>query len=55
MDGRPLMDVFRNVEQPQRLGSSYKSDATSANAESVYNPVEETELRERLKALGYIK
>ena len=57
MDGRPLMEVYTSVEQPQRIGSSYKSDASSANgfAESVYNQVEETELRERLKALGYIK
>jgi hypothetical protein len=57
MDGRPLMEVYSSVKQPQRLGSSYKPDASSGNgfAESVYNQVEETELRERLKALGYIK
>jgi len=56
MDGR-VLDVFKNEEQPQRQGSSYKLEeiSSSASAESVYSPFEETELRERLKALGYIK
>jgi len=57
MDGRVLMEAFTDAEQAQRQGSSYKSDAKAANAsaESVYNAIEESELRERLKALGYIK
>jgi predicted AlkP superfamily phosphohydrolase/phosphomutase len=56
MDGR-VLGVFKGTEQPQHHGSSYKSEALahSVSAESVYSAVEETELRERLKALGYIK
>jgi len=55
MDGR-VLEVFTNAEEPQRHGSSYKLKGLSSSAsESVYSVVEETELRERLKALGYIK
>lgn len=56
MDGR-VLEVFKDTEQPRRQGSSYKLEAisSSASVESVYSAVEETELRERLKALGYIK
>lgn len=53
MDGRVLMEVFTSVEEPLRQGSSYRQAST--DAKPVYNPAEEAELRERLRALGYIK
>ncbi len=56
MDGRPLMEVFSNVADPLRQGSSYKrASKDGLSNRSVYNAVEEAELRERLRALGYIK
>ncbi|HLF84461.1 MAG TPA: alkaline phosphatase family protein [Blastocatellia bacterium] len=57
MDGRALMEVFNDSAEPQRQGSSYKTAAPTSEAlvHSVYNASEETELRERLKALGYIE
>jgi hypothetical protein len=57
MDGRALMEVFTDSSEPKRQGSSYKSAAVTreASVQSVYKAVEEAELRERLKALGYIE
>jgi len=57
MDGRVLMEVFNGVGEPSRQGSSYKlaSPDDASLHQAVYSTVEETELRERLKALGYIK
>jgi predicted AlkP superfamily phosphohydrolase/phosphomutase len=57
MDGRALMEVFSDSTEPQRQGSSYKNAAVTSGAsvQSVYNAGEEAELRERLKALGYIE
>jgi predicted AlkP superfamily phosphohydrolase/phosphomutase len=56
MDGRALIEVFDNVPESLRQGSSYKQlSANSSSNNSVYNVAEEAELRERLRALGYIK
>ncbi len=57
MDGRGLMEVFSDSAEPQRQGSSYKNEAVTSGAsvQSVYNVGEEAEIRERLKALGYIE
>jgi predicted AlkP superfamily phosphohydrolase/phosphomutase len=56
MDGRALVEVFSDATQPARVGSSYKDAAQAATASrSVYNASEEAELRERLRALGYIE
>jgi hypothetical protein len=57
MDGRALMEVFSDSTEPHRQGSSYKNAAVTigASVHSVYNAGEEAELRERLKALGYIE
>ncbi|MEK6301449.1 MAG: alkaline phosphatase family protein [Acidobacteriota bacterium] len=53
MDGRALMEVFDDVSELPREGSSYR-DAMPAEG-SVYNASEEAELRDRLRALGYIE
>jgi predicted AlkP superfamily phosphohydrolase/phosphomutase len=57
MDGRALMEVFVEASEPMRRGSSYKdlSSGSAASAQSIYNAAEETKLRERLRALGYIE
>jgi len=57
MDGRALMEVFSDSAEPQRQGSSYKNAAVTSgvSVQSVYNAGEEAEIRERLKALGYIE
>jgi hypothetical protein len=56
MDGRVLMEVFNEVGQPARQGSSYKQAPADKNlSQPVYSSSEEAELRERLRALGYIK
>jgi len=56
MDGRALMEVFTDLREPSRTGSSYKdAEPTSTASASVYNTGEEAELRERLRALGYIE
>jgi predicted AlkP superfamily phosphohydrolase/phosphomutase len=56
MDGRALMEVFNEVGEPLRQGSSYKQAVRDVTvASSIYNAAEEAELRERLRALGYIK
>jgi predicted AlkP superfamily phosphohydrolase/phosphomutase len=56
MDGRALTEVFSDPAEAQRFGSSYR-DAQNAGVsrDSVYNTGEEAELRERLRALGYIE
>jgi predicted AlkP superfamily phosphohydrolase/phosphomutase len=53
MDGRALMEVFSEVRELPRAGSSYR-DAMPAEG-SVYNAREEAELRDRMRALGYIE
>ena len=55
MDGRALMEIFSDVEEPSRAGSSYKQSWASGVPQSVYKAGEEAELRERLRALGYIE
>ena len=57
MDGRALLEILDDIGEPLRQGSSYKnsSETSEATSQSVYNAGEEAELRERLKALGYIK
>ena len=53
MDGRSLTEVFTDKAEPARTGSSYR-DATETPV-AVYAAGEEAELRERLRALGYIE
>jgi predicted AlkP superfamily phosphohydrolase/phosphomutase len=56
MDGRALMELFSDVTQTTKQGSSYKqtpADGTATRA--VYSAEEEAVLRERLRALGYIE
>jgi predicted AlkP superfamily phosphohydrolase/phosphomutase len=57
MDGQALTELFTAPSVPARLGSSYKNAATSSGLtnQSVYSVGEEAELKERLRALGYIK
>lgn len=56
MDGRALVEIFSGQVEPRRVGSSYRDgDNAAASTESVYNAGEEAELRERLRALGYIE
>jgi len=57
MDGRVLTEAFSELTESARAGSSYKntSETSETSIQSVYNAGEEAELRERLKALGYIK
>jgi predicted AlkP superfamily phosphohydrolase/phosphomutase len=53
MDGRVLTEAFCESPSIARRGSSYREQ--SADAESIYTAVEESDLRDRLRALGYIK
>ncbi|MFY9611786.1 MAG: alkaline phosphatase family protein [Blastocatellia bacterium] len=53
MDGRALLEVFNGVSVLSPAGSSYRDAGKSEG--SVYNASEEAELRDRLRALGYIK
>jgi predicted AlkP superfamily phosphohydrolase/phosphomutase len=56
MDGRALIEIFDDAGEPASQGSSYKHPASDViSNQTVYNPAEEAELRERLRALGYIK
>ncbi|MFL6213488.1 MAG: alkaline phosphatase family protein [Blastocatellia bacterium] len=56
MDGRALVEVFSAATESQRAGSSYKdAEHRAAASGSVYKAGEEAELRERLRALGYIE
>ena len=56
MDGRAVIEAFTDVGEPAHRGSSYKQTPTDPSLrQSVYSSSEEAELRERLRALGYIK
>jgi predicted AlkP superfamily phosphohydrolase/phosphomutase len=57
MDGCVLMEVFSDVVEPLRQGSSYRKAAATieGSVQPVYTASQEAELRERLKALGYIE
>ncbi|HSF25142.1 MAG TPA: alkaline phosphatase family protein [Blastocatellia bacterium] len=56
MDGRALLEVFNDVSELVRAGSSYRDAGKAMPAKgSVYNASEEAELRERMRGLGYIK
>ena len=54
MDARPLMELFSEAMDKPRRGSSYKQ-APADGRRSVYSAAEESALRERLRALGYIE
>ena len=56
MDGRALVEIFADEKDTAKHGSSYRQLATGDfGNQSVYNANEEAELRERLRALGYIE
>ncbi len=56
MDGRALLEVFDDLSEPARVGSSYRDPGKAMPAEGPgYNASEEAELRERMRALGYIE
>ena len=56
MDGRPLEEIFAGLSMRAREGSSYRPEPQDATPGSpVYTSSEEAELRERLRALGYIE
>jgi len=56
MDGRALAEIFTDFTEAPKHGSSYRdSQMDGLSAEPVYNAGEEAELRERLRALGYIE
>ena len=56
MDGSPLEEIFTEPALRSRQGSSYRSEEkAAASGGSVYTSGEEAELRERLRALGYIE
>ncbi|MBI3654387.1 MAG: alkaline phosphatase family protein [Acidobacteria bacterium] len=54
-DGRVLDEVFTDDIHIVREGSSYRSTDSQTINESVYQADEEAELRERMRALGYIE
>jgi predicted AlkP superfamily phosphohydrolase/phosphomutase len=53
MDGRALIEIFVDRGVGTRRGSSYRHG--DGAPESIYTAGEESELRDRLRALGYIK
>jgi predicted AlkP superfamily phosphohydrolase/phosphomutase len=55
MDGRCLSEVFQNAGEPSRRGSSYRDPELAGGAESIYSSADESNLRDRLRALGYIE
>ncbi|HTG17371.1 MAG TPA: alkaline phosphatase family protein, partial [Blastocatellia bacterium] len=56
LDGRALMEVFSDEPERPRLGSSYRDPDRAISAQPpVYSASEEAELRERMRALGYIE
>lgn len=56
MDGRAMEEVFAEPMEIKRQGSSYRAQSdTAQTGESVYRADEEAELRERMRALGYIE
>ena len=56
MDSRAPLEIFSEMIEPVKQGSSYRAAPEGAGASgSVYSENEEAELRERLRALGYIE
>jgi predicted AlkP superfamily phosphohydrolase/phosphomutase len=56
MDGRVLEEVFAEPQSINRQGTSYRSpNNAGALNQSIYRADEEAELRERMRALGYIE
>ncbi|MEW6127405.1 MAG: alkaline phosphatase family protein [Acidobacteriota bacterium] len=56
MDGRAIDEIFQEPLAITRQGSSYRAETEMSSInESVYKADEEAELRERLRALGYIE
>jgi hypothetical protein len=57
MDGSPLVEVFEANQEIRRQGSSYKNPAPTNDeaSGSIYTAAEEAELKQRLRALGYIE
>lgn len=56
MDGRVMEEIFAEAMGVKRQGSSYRAESdTAQTGESVYKADEEAELRERMRALGYIE
>jgi predicted AlkP superfamily phosphohydrolase/phosphomutase len=53
-DGRVLEEVFTESLEIKRQGSSYRS-VGERQRETIYKAEEEAELRERMRALGYIE
>lgn len=53
-DGRVLEEVFNEPLTIKRQGTSYRS-ADERHMETIYKADEEAELRERMRALGYIE
>jgi predicted AlkP superfamily phosphohydrolase/phosphomutase len=54
-DGRVIDEVFAEPVKLTRQGSSYRQSDSGATQEPVYRADEEAELRERMRALGYIE
>lgn len=56
MDGRALTELFSDSTEAARRGTSYRAARKiELSHDSVYDAGEEAELRERLRALGYIE
>jgi predicted AlkP superfamily phosphohydrolase/phosphomutase len=55
MDGRCLEELFAESISPTRLGTSYRQSGANQKPESIYQPGEEEQIRERMRALGYIE
>ena len=53
-DGRVIEEVFYELQSIKRQGTSYRS-VDDMQAENIYKADEEAELRERMRALGYIE
>jgi predicted AlkP superfamily phosphohydrolase/phosphomutase len=54
-DGRVIDEVFTEAIHPTRQGTSYRQTDAQIIGKSVYKTDEEAELRERMRALGYIE
>ncbi|HKV38171.1 MAG TPA: alkaline phosphatase family protein [Blastocatellia bacterium] len=56
MDGQPHAEIFQQSAPIEPRGSSYKEEPANSTASGgAYNQTEEADLRERLRALGYIE
>jgi predicted AlkP superfamily phosphohydrolase/phosphomutase len=57
MDGCVLREVLKDLTESEQKGSSYKNPTATTEVpnQSVYSAGEEAELRERMRALGYIE